>query len=167
MTLRPYEAADSKVICSWVKDEKQLFQWSADRIGKWPLEGDELNKEYKDTNPKNLIPLVALDENNIPAGHLFIRYPDETDRTQIRFGFVIVSPELRGKGNGRKMLELAIQYAKENLHASRITLGVFANNPKARACYESIGFKEYSTRTVNILGSDWECVDMELFINLA
>lgn len=167
MTLRPYEAADSKVICSWVKDEKQLFQWSADRIGKWPLEGEELNKEYKDTNPKNLIPLVAIDENNNPAGHLFIRYPDETDRTQIRFGFVIVSPELRGKGNGRKMLELAIQYAKENLHASRITLGVFANNPKARACYESIGFKEYSTRSVNILGSDWECVDMELFINLA
>ena len=164
MTLRPYEAADSKEICSWVKDEKQLFQWSADRIGKWPLEGEELNKEYKDTNPRNLIPLVALDENNNPAGHFFIRYPDETDRTQIRFGFVIVSPELRGKGNGRKMLELAIQYAKSQLHASRITLGVFVNNPKARACYESIGFKEYNTRTVNILGSDWECVDMELSI---
>ena len=103
MTLRPYEAADSKVICSWVKDEKQLFQWSADRIGKWPL--------------------------------------------------------------GRKMLELAIQYAKERLQASHITLGVFSNNPKARACYESVGFKEYSTRTVNILGSDWECVDMELFMH--
>ena len=165
MTLRPYKPEDSKIICSWVKDEKQLFQWSADRIGKWPLEGEELNKEYKDTNPRNLIPLVALDENNRPVGHLFIVYPDEADRTLVRFGFVIVSPQLRGKGNGRKMLELAIQYAKEKLHASRITLGVFANNPKARACYESIGFKEYSTRTVNILGSDLECVDMELFMH--
>ena len=131
MTLRPYTPEDSKVICSWVQDEKQLFQWSADWIGKWPLEGNELN---------------------------------ENDRSLVRFGFVIVSPELRGKGNGRKMLELAIQYAKSQLHASRITLGVFANNPKARACYESVGFKEYSVRSVNILGSDWECVDMELFI---
>ena len=61
------------------------------------------------------------------------------------------------------MLELAIKYAEEKLHAIRITLGVFANNPKARACYESVGFKEYSSRTVNILSSDWECVDMELF----
>ncbi|MBR1911818.1 MAG: GNAT family N-acetyltransferase [Treponema sp.] len=131
MTLRPYTPEDSKVICNWVQDEKQLFQWSADRIGKWPLKGNELN---------------------------------ENDRSLVRFGFVIVSPELRGKGNGRKMLELAIQYAKSQLHASRITLGVFANNPKARACYESVGFKEYSVRSVNILGSDWECVDMELFI---
>lgn len=165
MTLRPYEAADSKEICSWVKDEKQLFQWSADRIGKWPLKGNELNENYKDRNPDFFIPLTALDEKEQPAGHLFILYPDETDRTLVRFGFVIVSPELRGKGNGRKMLELAIKYAEEKIHAIRITLGVFANNPKARACYESVGFKEYSTRTVNILGSDWECVDMELFMH--
>ena len=164
MTLRPYKQEDSKIICSWVKDEKQLFQWSADRIGKWPLKGDELNEQYKDTNPDNFIPLVAVDENGAPAGHLFIRRPDESDRSLVRFGFVILSPELRSKGNGRKMLELAIQYAKSQLHASRITLGVFANNPKARACYESVGFKEYSTRTVNILNSDWECVDMELFL---
>ena len=164
MHLRAYTPADSKVICSWVKDEKQLFQWSADRIGKWPLEGNELNGQYKDTNPDNFIPLVAVDDAGSPVGHLFIRRPDESDRSLVRFGFVIVSPELRGKGNGKKMMELAIQYAKSQLHASRITLGVFSNNPKARACYESVGFKEYSTRTMNILGSDWECVDMELFI---
>ena len=82
----------------------------------------------------------------------------------MRFGFVIISPELRGKGNGKKMLGLAIQYAKSQLHASRITLGVFSNNPKAHACYESVGFKEYNTSTVDILGSNWECVDMELFL---
>ena len=46
MTLRPYKPEDSKIICSLVKDEKQLFQWSADRIGKWPLKGDELNEQY-------------------------------------------------------------------------------------------------------------------------
>ncbi len=164
MTLRPYKPEDSKIICSWVKDKKQLFQWSADRIGKWPLKWDELNESYKDTNPDNFIPLVAVDDNGAHVGHLFIRYPDETDRTQVRFGFVIISPKLRGKGNGKKMLELAIQYAKEKLQAEQITLGVFTNNPKARACYESVGFKPVSTRTVNILGSDWECVDMELLL---
>ena len=164
MTLRPYKTEDSKIICSWVKDEKQLFQWSADRIGKWPLKGDELNESYKDTNPEFFIPLTAVDESDSPAGHLFIRYPDEANRTQVRFGFVIISPELRGKGNGRKMLELTIQYAKEKLQTERITLGVFTNNPKARACYESVGFKPVNTRTVSILGSDWECVDMELFV---
>ena len=60
----------------------------------------------------------AIDEKEQPAGHLFILYPDETNKTLVRFGFVIVSPELRGKGNGRKMLELAIKYADEKLLGS-------------------------------------------------
>ena len=33
MVLRKYEAQDSKIICSWIKDAKQLYQWSADKIG--------------------------------------------------------------------------------------------------------------------------------------
>ena len=32
MVLRKYEAQDSKIICSWIKDAKQLYQWSADKI---------------------------------------------------------------------------------------------------------------------------------------
>ena len=36
MILRKYEVQDSKIICSWVKDTKQLYQWSADRI-RWFL----------------------------------------------------------------------------------------------------------------------------------
>lgn len=165
MTLRPYKPEDSKIICSWVKDEKTLYQWSADRIGKWPLPEDALNENYQGTNPDFFIPLTAVDENDRPAGHLFIVYPDETDRNLVRFGYVIVSPELRGKGNGKKLIELAILYAKEKLQAERITLGVFTNNPKARACYESAGFTPFNTRTSHLLGEDWECIEMELFTN--
>ena len=46
MKLRPYKPEESQIICSWVKDEKTLFQWSADRIGKFPLMGNELNENY-------------------------------------------------------------------------------------------------------------------------
>ena len=87
-------------------------------------------------------------------------------KTTVRFGFVIVSPEIRGKGYGKKMLELAIEYARTELHATKATLGVFANNPKAQACYESLGFSPISTRVVNILNTDWECIDMELIMKL-
>ena len=131
MTLRPYEAADSKEICSWVKDEKQLFQWSADRIGKWPLEGNELNENYKDRNPDFFIPLTALDEKEQPAGHLFILYPDETNKTLVRFGFVIVSLELRGKGNGRKMLELAIQICRRKNPRNPYNSGSLCQQPES------------------------------------
>ena len=167
MKLRPYKPEDSQIICSWIKDEKTLFQWSADRIGKFPLLGNELNENYATRNVgTDFFPLTAVDENENIIGHLFVLIPDVYVKTTVRFGFVIVSPEFRGKGNGKKMLELAIEYAKKELHATRATLGVFANNPKAQACYESLGFSPVSTRVVNILNTDWECIDMELIMKL-
>ena len=64
MKLREYKSEDSKIICSWVKDEKTLFQWSADRIGKFPLLGNELNENYAGrTVGKDFFPLTAIDEN--------------------------------------------------------------------------------------------------------
>ena len=161
--LRPYKPEDSKIICSWVKDEKTLFQWSADRIGKFPLEGNELNENYADRKVGvDFFPLTAVDEMENVIGHLFILIPDVNVKTTVRFGFVIVTPEIRGKGYGRKMLELAIEDAKKELKATRATLGVFANNPKAQACYEAVGFKAYNKRIVKILETDWECIDMEM-----
>ena len=163
MKLRDYKSEDSKIICSWVKDEKTLFQWSADRIGKFPLLGNELNENYAGRNiSKDFFPLTAVDENNNVIGHLFVLIPNPEITNIVRFGFVIISPEMRGSGNGKRMLELAIEYAKINLKATKVTLGVFENNPKAQKCYESLGFKPVSKRNVNILNTDWVCIDMEL-----
>ena len=164
--LRPYKPEYSQIIFSWIRDEKSLFQWSADRIGKFPLQGNELNENYVTRNTgTDFFPFTAVDENENAIGHLFVLIPDVNVKTTVRFGFVIVSPEIRGKGFGKKMLELAIEYAKKEFHATKVTLGVFANNPKAQACYESIGFSPVSTRVVNILNSDWECIDMELSLS--
>ena len=163
MKLRDYIPEDSKIICSWVQDEKTLFQWSADRIGKFPLLGNELNENYAKRNiSKDFFPLTAIDENNNVIGHLFVLLPNPEVKNIVRFGFVIISPEIRGSGNGKKMLELAIEYSKTKLQAAKISLGVFENNPKAQRCYESLGFVPVSKRTVNILNTDWVCIDMEL-----
>ena len=35
MELKKYEKEDSATICSWIKDEKSLYQWSADKIIFW------------------------------------------------------------------------------------------------------------------------------------
>ena len=125
--------------------------------------GNELNENYAERNAgKDFFPLTAIDENNNVIGHLFVLIPDINYKTVVRFGFVIISPELRGTGNGKRMLELAIDYAIKNFNATKITLGVFANNPKAQHCYESLGFTPVSKRIVKILDTDWECIDMKL-----
>ncbi len=150
MKLRNYEKTDSPIICSWIKTEEALYKWSADRIGHFPLEGDELNEEYFGREyPTPMHPMTMTDEDGTLLGHILLRYPEENDMTHIRFGFVIVDSEKRGLGLGKKLLELAKDYAVKELGAKRITLGVFSNNPPAMKCYESAGFKEYGERDVS------------------
>lgn len=164
MELKEYQQEDSEIICSWIKDEKSLYQWSANRIGKFPLSGNELNEEYAPMLKRGrFIPLNAFDDKGKLVGHLYIRYPDEADNSIVRFGFVIVDPVLRGHGNGKKMLQLAIDYAKNILCASKITLGVFTNNDSARYCYESVGFKPVGKNEIYRMNiGEWECTEMEL-----
>lgn len=87
-----------------------------------------------------------------------------TDDSIVRFGFVIVDPALRGKGCGRELLRLAVDYVKDNLTAERINLGVFENNPNARKCYESVGFKLYGAHEIDTPFGTWPCADLEIYI---
>lgn len=165
MKLEKYKKEDSAMICSWIKDEKSLYQWSADKIGKFPLLANDLNENYAPVmKDDKFIPLSAFDDKGSLVGHLYIRYPNEEDERIVRFGFVIVDPALRGCGNGKKMLQLAIEYAKNVLCASKITLGVFANNDPARYCYESVGFRSVGSEIYRMSIGEWECIEMELAV---
>ena len=166
MELKKYQKEDAAIICSWIKDEKTLYQWSANRIGKFPLADSDLNENYAPMMKSNrFIPFSAFDDDGNLVGHMFIRYPNEDDDSTVRFGFVIVDPVLRGCGNGKKMLQLAIDYAKNILCASKITLGVFKNNDSARYCYESVGFQPVGRVEIYKMPiGEWECIEMELAI---
>lgn len=85
------------------------------------------------------------------------------DKKELRFGFIIVDASKRGKGYGKEMLRLALQYAFESVKASKVSLGVFANNPSAYYCYRSVGFQELPQREeYTIRGESWECIMMEV-----
>ncbi len=168
MKLRKYIKEDSAIICSWIQDERSLYQWSADRIGKFPLADDDLNENYAPVMESDkFIPLTFCDENDKVAGHLFIRYPKEDANDIVRFGFVILDPTLRGQGYGKKMLQMAIDYAKNRLNVSTVTLGVFANNDSAKYCYESVGFRSFGQiDTYKMPIGEWECIEMELKMDI-
>ena len=163
MELREYRKEDAEIICSWIENEKSLYQWSADRLGRFPVSGDDLNRNYEPALASGcFFPLTAVESSDRVAGHLIIRYPDAADRTRVRFGFVIIDPVLRGRGKGREMLETALDYARDVLKADTVTLGVFANNPAARRCYESAGFRSVGENTFyQMPDGRWECIEME------
>ena len=162
MMLRPYRKEDAEQICSWLKTEEEMYKWSADRFNKFPLSAGDMENNYApQIRTGRFFPLSFTDDEGSLRGHFIIRYPKEDDDTCVRFGFVIVDPQLRGQGFGKKMLQLGIGYVKQNLNARRIDLGVFANNDSARHCYEAVGFREYGRRKCELPVGVWECIDME------
>jgi len=168
LRLRPYKPSDAQQIVSWIKDERAFHKWCSDRFGAYPITAEDINYKYLDCNgdceePDNFYPMTLADECG-PVGHLILRYTDKSKST-IRFGFVIVDDSRRGKGYGKKMLQMAIRYAFDMLKAEKITLGVFENNPPAYFCYKAAGFREPSTEKtfmIELLGEQWKCIELEV-----
>ena len=151
MTLRQFTIDDAPIILSWIKDKTTFRKWSADRYPVYPLKAENMVAQYA---ADNVFPFTAINNDGKVVGHIMLRYPDPS-KAIIRFGFVIVDDQLRGKGYGKQMLQLAIQKATHEFGAKKITLGVFDNNPSAFHCYESVGFKVIGTDSYSIDGEDW------------
>ena len=163
MKLRTYINEDAAVICKWIRTEEELYRWSADRFNKFPIIANDIEDNYlPQLESGRFFPLTAIDDNGIVIGHFIIRYPRNDDDSTVRFGFVIVDPAIRGKGFGKEMLLLGIQYVRDNMDVNRIDLGVFENNKIAKKCYEAAGFREYNRREFEMPIGIWTCIDMEI-----
>ncbi len=163
--LRPYKKSDAKHIVKWTKDEFAFWQWCAGKYGQYPLNADDMNEFYEElAYSDDVFPMTAFDETDI-RGHMIMRFTD-TEKKNLRFGFVIVDDTKRGMGYGKEMLLLAIKYAFEILKVERITLGVFDNNPSAYKCYKAVGFQEVQVegeKYYHILDEEWRCLELELW----
>jgi RimJ/RimL family protein N-acetyltransferase len=157
MTLRPFNINDAETILSWCKDKHAFRLWSADRYKEFPAQPEEMMEQYMSDN---MYPLTAVVGETI-VGHILLRYPTE-DKTVIRFGFVIVDDTKRGKGYGKQMLRLAIDYAQRELGTQKIALGVFCDNITALECYKSVGFSITGEDAYSIDGEKWKGFEMEL-----
>ncbi len=168
LKLRPYKPSDAQSIVSWIKDERAFHKWCSDRFGAYPITAEDINYKYLECNgdceePDNFYPMTLVDESG-PVGHLILRYTNK-EKSVIRFGFVIVDDSKRGKGYGKRMLQIAIRYAFDMLKAEKITLGVFENNPSAYYCYKAAGFREIPMEKefiFEILGEQWKCIELEV-----
>ena len=169
LILRPYKSEDADKIISWIKDEKALRKWSSDRYGAYPITANDINYKYLKCNgdceePDNFYPMTAVDANG-PVGHLILRYTNK-EKTIIRLGFIIVDDSKRGMGYGKKMIQMAMQYAFDMLKAEKLTLGVFDNTPSAYYCYKAAGFNDIPLNEdvfYEILGEKWKCLELEAY----
>ena len=157
--IRTFKKDDAPIILGWIKNKTDLRKWSADRYRDYPATPDEMAQLYA---PDNMTPLTAEDENGNVIAHIAIRIPNIANPKAVKLGFIIVDDSLRGKGYGKELIRQTIEYARKNLNATSISLGVFKNNPPALHCYESIGFRKIGLETYNIDGDTWEVIEMNL-----
>ena len=142
MILREYRQSDADIIAGWVTDEITMYEWSADRISKYPFDADDLHAHHAHTmRAEKFMPYTFTEDDGTVVGHIAIRYPDESDDSMVRFGFVITDPEKRRRGYGKAMLDAACSYSRDILRAKRVTLSVFTRNTAALRCYDSAGFR--------------------------
>lgn len=162
LRLRPYKADDAKVITAWIKDEYGFRQWSADRYEKYPITPEDMNRYYDREDNTNVWGMTAFDDTGI-VGHFTMRFLDEK-KEEIRLGFIIIDDQKRGKGYGKEMLSLGVQYAFSFLKAKKVSLGVFENNQAAYGCYKACGFQEVKLEQpecYSCMGQVWNCIEME------
>ena len=141
MRLRPSKAADGKEVVRWIEGERQMRMWCRDRFT-YPLTEGQLTEYYRQLEEdEQAWGFTALDENGRPIGSFRMTVMDY-ERGHVHLGFIVLSPETRGRGMGRKIVSMAVKYATEFLGMRRVTLKVFDCNPAAKRCYEKVGFSE-------------------------
>lgn len=140
MRIRPYQNKDFDVIAKWISDERAHALWCANLIP-YPLEKkgfDALLQEAQERFGDS--PFVATTEEGTVVG--FFCFSVNLDTNEGMFKFVVVDHTMRNRGYGCEMLKLAVKYAFEIEKAAAVHLNVFPENPRAKKCYEKVGFKE-------------------------
>ena len=165
LRVRPYRKDDAKTIVPWCKDEETFYKWSAGIMGEYPLTVQRLEEA---TNGRidndRYFPSVAVDDGRV-VGFFTLRHPEGAN-DELRFGFVIVVPEISGKGYGKKMLQLGLKFAVEVYGVTKVSLGVFENNPNAYYCYYAVGFRETGEEEwYEMSDRQWKCIVMEIKSN--
>ena len=139
MKMRPFDPdTDFDRIRNWISDERSHAMWCAGRF-QYPLEKSNFTAVLSDmARNTGDTPLVAAQDDGSAVG--FLCYSLNRELREGKLKFVIVDPVCRGKGVAGEMLRLAVSRAFEDPDAERVSLIVFASNPRARRCYEKAGF---------------------------
>ena len=154
--LTPATLDDAAVAAQWVGTAEDVLVFAGPRM-RYPLTASAL----LDPGPEGWTCFVLRNAGS-PVAIGSVR---RVDAGTARIGRVLVNPEGRGQGHGRRVMELLIAEAFRLPGVRAITLGVWASNTGARALYRSLGFVDVATRTTPMGDQEWMSHEMALGVN--
>ncbi|MEM9777242.1 MAG: GNAT family N-acetyltransferase, partial [Chloroflexota bacterium] len=132
LTLRKAADADYPSIISWVPDLATAQLWGGPMMA-FPLTVEELKSIIK---PDEVHTFVMVHETDIVLGTAQFYFAEPS---RFHLARIMVKPDERGKGYGRKLVNLLMGQTWD-VPNKYFTLNVNFGNDKARALYESLGF---------------------------
>jgi RimJ/RimL family protein N-acetyltransferase len=115
-----------------VRTPEELFYFTGPMLD-WPLDSAQLDAVRSDPNQRAW---TAIDENGNAIGHIELTIESASIGRLVR---VLVAPHRRGTGLGSDLVTAAIDEARA-LGLDRLHLNVVADNVRAIALYERLGF---------------------------
>lgn len=116
-------------------DSEPPSQWSAKNIQDW------FEKDLERASPDSYFFTIHTNETDQLIGFVALRGV-LWNQGDAWVGIGIGEPEYWGKGYGTDAMRLALRYAFMELNLERVTLSVFADNPRAIHSYEKAGFRQ-------------------------
>jgi RimJ/RimL family protein N-acetyltransferase len=144
LELQKFEKSDFDRLIAWMPNEQFLIQ-TCGPLFKWPLDEAQLERHLKDAEGEKptvyAFKVVHVQPSKV-IGHVEIIWIDYEKANGMLGPVLIGDPDLRGKGYGRKIIELAVDFGFNNIGLDELYLWVFEVNTAAIKCYEKIGFKK-------------------------
>lgn len=135
--LRPITYDDTDLIVKWRNQDnvRKYFFYRKD----FTREGHE--KWLKEKVETGLVAqfVVCLKENDIPVGSTFLRDIDQ-DHGKAEFGFFLGEADVRGRGIGKDIVRLTVDYGFRELNLHRIYSRAYESNKPSIACFLHCGF---------------------------
>ena len=164
--LRQFKETDIARLIGWIPDGRFLLQWAGPKYT-FPLDAAQLRATLAQTegdHPSHLMFKAVQRPGESVIGHIELMNLDYQQDTALLGRVLIGSPEGRGRGLGKQLVEAALQHGFDTMGLKLITLGVFDFNMQAIACYRSLGFAEYELKPeVRRFGEEsWTLLRMRL-----
>ncbi|QUM89761.1 GNAT family N-acetyltransferase [Moritella sp. 36] len=156
MQLKRFSKEVASEIITWFPTQKQSLLWGG-RVFGWPIEASEIIERSEHSN----LEFYTLADGNDALG--FIEQ-QKISETEMRLCRIVVSPYHRGKGLGKKLVQLSLNEIQQRRTYKTVTLGVFTENVSAYNCYKSLGFVaiDKEPKFKEFGGEKWPWVQMEI-----
>ena len=134
-SFRATQQSDLEQIADFCLNRTELFYFSPSAA--YPLTLEQLERQLSRSHAS-----IVMLENSLVVG--FANFYNAQQHNIAFIGNVIIKPEKRKQGLGRKLLQQMVNNGFTKLQLKEIHLSCYQDNSSALSFYKNIGFKAYA-----------------------